>query len=224
MERNLALIRADGFCTSYRVANPHLCTYALKVYKSIEVGKLTRYTKYLARKSILSDTDETNPKILPRLIGLSSSEWSRYAGKSFLVRDVEAIPFKCVATSRDVQFVNGKTLSFPEAEDVLRDWLIANEQYRADPEDFLLLAAKQVSAAFELISAHFSSRDLYLLYAQVDLGIENVGGDFLPVWIGPGVIPQTATIAEGEGFVEDAQYLAKIILPSDWVKEIGAAG
>jgi hypothetical protein len=225
---NLTLIGKDQFCRYYKTPNHSKSVEGLilKEYingDGIAMRALTVFTKSLVRKEFRNNIEESFQGRIVALSEITDEDRMVHLGRVLFVRRVDKIPISCILSGDDCIFQTDKTLKFYEAVSILKNWFSLHEQYRVNPAHFLLDTTEKALSAAEIINDYFKSRNLNLRYFKIDLGIEidEESKEIVPVWVGEGIIPKTASILEGGQLIEDSKYLAgRIFPPSVYKKEI----
>ncbi len=223
---NLTLIGQDKFCRYYKTPN-HFKTVERLVLKEYITGDgiamrtLAVFTKRLARKEIINNTEESSQGRIIALSEITEEDCLVHMGKVLFVRHIDKIPISFILSGGECFLFSDKIIKFKEAADILKEWLILHNQYNINPGHFLLDAIQRTLSVAEIIDEYFKSRNLKLFYFKINLGMEidEETGKVVPVWIGEGIIPQTAAIFEGGKLIKDSKYLAKRILPDNIYKK-----
>lgn len=229
---NLVLIGRDRLCCYYKTPNRSKTVerLVLKEYvngDSIAIRALTVFTKSLVWKNIKNDIEDSFQGRVIALSEIPDEDRLVHMGRVLFVRRIDKLPISCILSRDECLFYSDRILKFKEAFLYLRNWLSLHKEYNINPAHFLFNTEEKTLSAAEIINNYFKSRNLNLLYFKIDLGIEidEETGKVVPVWIGEGVIPQTAHIFEGGRLIENSKYLAERILPpSVYKKEIGEMG
>ncbi|MFA5207924.1 MAG: hypothetical protein WC428_04650 [Candidatus Paceibacterota bacterium] len=226
---NLTLIGKDQFCRYYKTPNHFKSVeeLVLKEYTSedgIAMRALTVFTKSLVRKEFRNNIEESSQGRVVALSEITGDDRMVHLGKVLFVRRVDKIPISCILSGDSCAFYRAdKDIGFYEAGGILRNWLLLHNQYSVNPAHFLLDTTKRALSAAEIINEYFKSRNLNLQYFKINLGMEidEESKEIIPVWVGEGILPQTAKISEGGKSIKDCKYLAgRIFPPSVYRKQI----
>lgn len=227
---NLTLIGKDSFCCYYKNTN-HLKAVENLILKEYVNGDgnalriLNIFSKNLVWRILKNDIEESYDRRIIALNGIPPEDQLLYVGRVLLIRKIDKLPIDCILSGDDVMFSNGKMLNFRQAVNLLKEWLLIHEQYKiVSPAAFLLNLREKSLHVSEIMNEYFKSRNLRLLYFKINLGIEfdEDSEEIVPIWVGEGIIPQTAKILEAGELIQDSKYLARIILPpSVFKKQIG---
>jgi hypothetical protein len=220
---NIVLVREDSLCRYYRISNhsESVKRLILKEYVSTEDGialrALNERSKKIGAKIISNNIKESFQGRVLALSEFPCEERVIHMGRVLLVEPVDELPFRCVLEGRDkYSFKKEEALSFKQATVVLKERLLSHPQYeKINPAHFLLQTIPKVLSVSDAINDYFNSRGLSLTCFEMRLGIEidEESGKAVPIWMGEGVIPQTANIFENHTKIKDSNYLAKKILP-----------
>ncbi|MFA5346265.1 MAG: hypothetical protein WC315_08355 [Candidatus Omnitrophota bacterium] len=225
---NLTFISQDEFCRYYKTPNHFEAVekLVLKEYISgdgIAMRALTVFSKSLVRKELRNNIAESFQGRIVALSEITDEDRMVHLGRVLFVRRVDKIPISCILSGDDCIFQTDKTLKFHEAVSVLKNWLSLHKQYKMNPAHFLLNATERTLSAAEIINNYFKSSNLNLRYFEIGLGMEidEESKEIVPVWVGEGITPQTASIFKGGKLIKDSKYLAeRIFPPSVYKKEI----
>jgi len=223
---NLTLIGKDQFCRYYTTPNhsESVSKLVLKEYTNgdgIAMRALTVFTKSLVRKKLRNNIEEFFQGRIVALSEITDEDRMVHMGRVLFVRRVDKIPISCILSEDDCIFQTDKTLKFYEAVSVLKDWLSLHKQYKVNPAHFLLNTTERTFSAAEIINNYFKSRNLNLRYFEIGLGMEidEESKEIVPVWVGEGITPQTASIFKGSELIKDSKYLAERIFPPSVYKK-----
>jgi hypothetical protein len=224
---NLTLIGKDKFCRYYKTPNHSkpVEELVLKEYTNgdgIAMRALTVFTKNLVRKKIRNNIEESFQGRIVALSEITDEDRMVHLGRVLFVRRVDKVPISCILSGDECALYQiDKSLGFYEARGILKNWLLLHKQYNVNPAHFLFDVTERTLSAAEIINDYFKSKNLNLPYFKINLGIEidEESKEVVPVWVGEGILPQIASIFEGNQLIKDSKYLAERIFPPDIYKK-----
>lgn len=204
----LRLFGKSNGCEYYYVEGSCLPLTLLKIYQNPLHRLLASYTtKGLVGSTAETDIVEANQGKIMRFYGIEPRYEHPYYGRSLIVEITKAIPIDFI--------VNGEEIDFVVNQEVISNGEALRMMPQDDPPAFLEEIIAKANAIYLKAQERFCEKKMSIENMRLNFGIRSFNGEPpVPLWVGEGITPRTATIfSADEQIVDCTDFAVRIVLP-----------